>query len=99
MAEKKPTRAERLEREREDNLKHWMAEDAALFKHRDEAYNVGGQKQVDRLAKQGKKPMRELISMLIDPGTDYFEIGLDSGYDIGKKRVYGGEVYEQENRG
>jgi len=64
-----------------------MEQDEILSKHREEAYNVGGQKQIDRLAKQGKKPMRDLISMLIDPGTEYFEIGLDTGYDIGKKRV------------
>ncbi|MBT8490499.1 MAG: hypothetical protein KJN62_05585, partial [Deltaproteobacteria bacterium] len=70
MAEKKKlTRAERREKEREANLQHWTAEDEVLFKHREESYNIGGQKQVDRLAKQGKKPMRELISMLIDPGT------------------------------
>ncbi|MBW2595473.1 MAG: hypothetical protein JRC93_05780, partial [Deltaproteobacteria bacterium] len=99
MAEKKLTRAEKLEEGRAANLKHWIAEDEVLFKHREEAYNVGGQKQLDRLAKQGKKPMRELISMLIDSDTEYFEVGLDTGYDIGKKRVYGGEIYEQEKRG
>ncbi len=101
MAEKKTklTRAERLEKTQEENLKHWMAEDEILFKHREEAYNIGGQKQVDRLAKQSKKPMREIISMLIDPGTEYLEVGLDTGYDIGKKRIYGGEIYEEEGRG
>jgi len=99
MAEKKLTRTEKLKKGRAENLKHWMEQDEILSKHREEAYNVGGQKQIDRLAKQGKKPMRDLISMLIDPGTEYFEIGLDTGYDIGKKRVYGGEVYEQEKRG
>ena len=101
MAEKKTklTRAERLEKTQEENLKHWMAEDEILFKHREEAYNVGGQKQIDRLAKQGKKSMRELISILVDPGTEYFEVGLDTGYDIGSKRIYGGEIYEQEGRG
>jgi len=101
MAEKKTklTRAERREKEQEANLQHWMAEDEILFKHREEAYNIGGQKQVDRLAKQSKKPMREIISMLIDPGTEYLEVGLDTGYDIGKKRIYGGEIYEEEGRG
>lgn len=43
--------------------------------------------------------MRELIQSLIDPGTDFLELSLDAGYDIGKKRVYGGEVYEEGGRG
>jgi 3-methylcrotonyl-CoA carboxylase beta subunit len=100
MAEKKKlTRAERLEKEKEANLKHWLAEDEVLFKHREEAYNIGGEKQMARLAKMGKKSMRELITDLIDPGTDFFEVGLDAGYNIGKVTLYGGEIYESERRG
>jgi 3-methylcrotonyl-CoA carboxylase beta subunit len=93
------TRAERQEREREANLKHWEEQDALLLRHREEAHDIGGAAQAERLAKQGKKPMRELIRMLIDPGTEFFELGLDAGYDIGKKRLYGGAVYEEEKRG
>jgi acetyl-CoA carboxylase carboxyltransferase component len=99
MEKKRMSRAERLSKERENNLKHWEDEDAILFAHRQEAYDIGGEKQVQRLAGQGKKPMRELIGMLIDPGTEFFDIGLDVGYNIGKKRVYGGGVYEEEKRG
>ncbi|NPV91160.1 MAG: propionyl-CoA carboxylase [Firmicutes bacterium] len=77
------TRAERAAIEREKNLAHWKEKDAELLAHRDEAYNVGGPKQVERLAKQGKKTPRELLKMLIDPGTDFFEIGLDCGFNIG----------------
>jgi acetyl-CoA carboxylase carboxyltransferase component len=66
------------------------------MKHREEAYSIGGEKQVQRLAKQGKKPMRDLIAMLIDPGTEFFELGLDAGYEMSSRRLYGGEVYEQE---
>ncbi len=95
---KKMTRAERLEVEREANLKHWIEQDELLLKHREEAYNVGGQKQLDRLAKQNKKQMRELISELIDPGSEFYELGLDVGYNIGKVRLYGGEIYESEKR-
>jgi len=99
MAEKKKmTRAERLEAEREANLQYWTEQDEILLKHRDEAYNVGGQKQLDRLAKQNKRSMRELIADLIDPGTEFYELGLDVGYNIGKIRLYGGEVYESEKR-
>ncbi|MCK9196758.1 MAG: hypothetical protein M0P16_07215 [Syntrophales bacterium] len=99
--EKKPrlTRAERLEKDREKNIQHWLEQDELLFKHRNEALNIGGDDQVARLAKQNKKPMRYLISQLIDPGTEFFEVGLDAGYDIGEKRLYGGEIYQSEKRG
>ena len=93
------TRAERREQEREANLRHWEEQDALLLAHRQEAYDIGGPEQVERLAKQGKKPMRELIGLLIDPGTEFFELGIDAGYEIGKKRLFGGPVYEEERRG
>jgi acetyl-CoA carboxylase carboxyltransferase component len=83
----------------DNNLKHWEEQDAILMNHREEAYNIGGEEQLKRLAKQGKKPMRELISMLIDPGTEFFELGLDAGYNIGQIKLYGGEIYESEKRG
>ena len=79
----KMTRAERAAIEREKNLEFWKEKDKEILVHRDEAYNVGGQKQVDRLAKQGKVTPRELLAKLIDPGTDFFEIGLDCGFNIG----------------
>ena len=83
----------------DNNLKHWEEQDAILLAHREEAYNIGGEEQLKRLAKQGKKPMRELVSMLIDPGTEFFELGLDAGYNIGQIKLYGGEIYESEKRG
>ncbi len=57
------------------------------MKHREEAYHIGGEDQLKRLAKQGKKPMRDLIKMLIDPGSDFFELGLDAGYNIGQIKL------------
>ena len=65
------------------NLEFWTARDEELLKHREEAYMVGGQKQVDRLVAQGKMTVRQLIDRLIDPGTELFELGLDAGYNIG----------------
>ena len=53
--EKKLSRAEKLQQERQANLKYWEEQDALLMKHREEAYHIGGDKQVERLAKQGKK--------------------------------------------
>ena len=101
MAEEKKrlTRAERLALEREENLKHWTEQDELLLKHREEAYNIGGEDQLGRLAKQGKKPMRDCISAIIDPGSEFYELGLDAGYNIGKVKLYGGDIYESEKRG
>ncbi|MFC1919886.1 acyl-CoA carboxylase subunit beta [Chloroflexota bacterium] len=65
------------------NREHWEAEETKLIAHRREAYDVGGQKQIDRLAKQGKKPVRDLVSQLIDPGSYFLELGLDAGFNIG----------------
>ncbi len=65
------------------NAEHWKSEEDKLLAHRQEAYEVGGPKQAERLAKQGKKPVRQLISQLIDPGTPFFEVGLDAGFHIG----------------
>ncbi len=93
------TRAERTAEEREANLRHWEEQDALLFRRREEAYGIGGEAQVQRLAKQGKRSMRDLIDMLLDPGTAFFEVGLDAGYDIGAKRLFGGDAYEEEKRG
>lgn len=101
MAEetKRMTKAERQEKEREANLQYWEEQDTLLMKHREEAYNIGGDDQKARLAKQIKKPMRDLIQLLIDPGSELFEVGLDAGYNIGEKKLYGGSIYEEEKRG
>ena len=84
---------------REKRQKHWEDQDAILLERRHEAYNIGGEEQLKRLDKQTKKPMRDLIGMLIDPGTEFFELGLDAGYNIGDIKLYGGDVYLSEKRG
>ncbi len=68
---------------KQKNYEHWLKQDQELLQRREEAYNIGGDKQVQRLAKQGKKPARELVNILIDPDSDFFELGLDAGYHIG----------------
>lgn len=72
-----------IEKTARENRDHWLKEEEGLYAHRQEAYDVGGQKQLDRLAKQGKKPVRHLIDRLIDPGTEFFEVGIDAGFEIG----------------
>jgi len=70
------------EREYEENRKHWLAEEEKIYELWEKAYNPGGQKQIDRLAKQGKKPVRQLIKQLIDPGTEFLELSRGAGFGI-----------------
>ena len=72
-----------LENNRQGNYDFWLQQDQELLARREAAYQVGGEKQAERLAKQGKVPARQLVSWLIDPGSDFFEVGLDAGYEIG----------------
>jgi len=67
----------------EENRKHWLSEEEKIHELWERAYNPGGQKQIDRLAKQGKKPVRELIKRLIDPDTDFFELSRGAGFGLG----------------
>ncbi len=68
---------------RQENYDYWLQQDQELLRYRQEAYNVGGEKQIQRLAKQGKLPVRQLIEQLVDPGSEFFELGLEAGYQIG----------------
>lgn len=72
-----------LDGKRLENYEFWLQQDQELLEHREEAYQVGGEKQLKRLAKQGKFPARQLVEMLIDPDTEFYELGLDAGYHIG----------------
>lgn len=66
-----------------ENRNHWIAQEALLDERVNEALWPGGQKAVDRLAKQGKKPVRELIDRLVDPETRFFELSRLAGFGMG----------------
>jgi len=51
-------RQKKREREYADNRRYWLSEEEKLYARWEEAYYPGGQDQVDRLIKQGKKPVR-----------------------------------------
>ncbi len=68
--------------EQEANKTHWRAEEEKLAALWEKAYNPGGQKQLDRLAAQGKKPVRELIKQLVDPGQAFLELSRGAGFGI-----------------
>ncbi len=65
-----------------ENRTHWANEELKLDERLYEATWPGGQKAVDRLAKNNKRPVRELINELIDPGTQFFELSMLAGFGM-----------------
>ena len=66
-----------------DNRTFWEAQEKELDTMREKAAWPGGQKAVDNLAKRGKRPVRELITDLIDAGTPFFELSMLAGFGMG----------------
>jgi len=75
-------RAQKKEMAFLENRDHWLAEEEKLYAMWEIARNPGGQEQIDRLVKQGKKPVRQLIEQLIDPGTQFMELSRGAGFGI-----------------
>ncbi|WP_027369807.1 acyl-CoA carboxylase subunit beta [Desulfovermiculus halophilus] len=67
---------------RTENRKTWEEEERKLDQRVQEAVMPGGDKAVSRLAKHGKRPVRELISYLIDPGTTFYELSRIAGFGM-----------------
>jgi len=66
-----------------DNKAFWQDQEQELENKRQAAIWPGGQKAVDALAKRGKRPVRELITDLIDPDTPFFELSTLAGFGMG----------------
>ncbi len=66
-----------------DNRTFWEDQEKQLENMRKKAVWPGGQKAVDTLAKRGKRPVRELITDLIDPDTLFFELSMLAGFGMG----------------
>jgi len=66
-----------------NNKAFWQDQELELEKKRQAAIWPGGQKAVDALAKRGKRPVRELITDLIDPDTMFFELSMLAGFGMG----------------
>jgi len=64
------------------NKNFWINEEKKLEDRVNDATMPGGQKAIDRLKKQGKRPVRELIQELIDPGTNFFELSRIAGFGV-----------------
>ncbi|MFY9943110.1 MAG: carboxyl transferase domain-containing protein [Desulfobacterales bacterium] len=65
-----------------ENREFWENEERKLDERVYQAIWPGGEKAVERLAKQGKHPVRELIQHLIDPGTQFFELSRLAGFGV-----------------
>ena len=65
-----------------ENRSFWENEELKLAERQYEATWPGGQKAVDRLAQKNKRPVRELINELIDPGTTFFELSMLAGFGV-----------------
>lgn len=77
------------------NRSFWEAEEVKLDELVQKATWPGGDKAVDRLAKANKRPVRDLIQGLTDPGTDFFELSRIAGFGMdypGVPDVPGGGV-------
>ena len=64
------------------NREHWLKEEEHLLQRVQQAVNPGGEQAIARIVKQGKKPVRELIHALVDPGTELFELGTIAGFGM-----------------
>jgi 3-methylcrotonyl-CoA carboxylase beta subunit len=65
-----------------ENREFWENEELKLDQLVYEATWPGGEKAVERLAKQGKQPVRQLIEKLIDPGSEFFELSRLAGFGM-----------------
>ena len=66
-----------------ENRQFWEDEEKKLDDLVFKATWPDGEKAVAKLAKQNKKPVRELIGQLIDPGTGFFELSSIAGFGMG----------------
>jgi 3-methylcrotonyl-CoA carboxylase beta subunit len=73
--------------QRTENRLFWENEEKKLDERIQPAVWPGGQKAVDKLRKQGKRPARELIQQLIDPETEFYELSRIAGFGMDYPQV------------
>jgi len=66
-----------------ENYTFWEAEEKKLEERRQASICTGGQRAIDTLAKRNKRPVRDLITDLIDPDTQFFELSTLAGFGMG----------------
>ncbi len=65
-----------------DNRKFWNKEEKMLDELVQRATRAGGKQAVEKLAKVGKRPVRDLIQDLIDPGSRFYELSRIAGFGM-----------------
>ncbi len=65
-----------------ENRTFWENEERKLDELLEKAMSPGGEKAIEKLTKKGKRPVRDLIQNLIDPGTQYFELSRIAGFGV-----------------
>ena len=65
-----------------DNRSFWENEEKKLDERVYQAMWPGGGTSVDKLRKQGKRPVRELIQDLVDPEAEFFELSRIAGFGM-----------------
>lgn len=65
-----------------ENSEFWEAEEKKLDDRVYQAMFPDGEEGVARLRNQGKRPVRELIGLLIDPGTQFYELSAIAGFGM-----------------
>jgi 3-methylcrotonyl-CoA carboxylase beta subunit len=73
--------------QRAENRLFWENEEKKLDELVQQSLWPGGQKAVDKLVKQGKRPVRELIQQLIDPETEFYELSRIAGFGMDYPQV------------
>jgi 3-methylcrotonyl-CoA carboxylase beta subunit len=68
--------------EKTENRAFWEEQENLLDRLVYKATWPGGQEAVNRLAKQGKQLVRDLICKLIDPETQFFELNRITGFGV-----------------
>ncbi|CAN2049031.1 Methylcrotonyl CoA carboxylase [Candidatus Magnetomoraceae bacterium gMMP-13] len=65
-----------------ENRTFWKNEEKKLDERVHQAIWPGGEKAVQKMAKRGKQTARDLISKLIDPGTEFYELSRIAGFGM-----------------
>jgi len=63
----------------------WQEEEKKLDQRLYQATWPGGDKAIEKLSKQNKKPVRELINMLIDQNSEFYELSRIAGFGVNYK--------------
>jgi 3-methylcrotonyl-CoA carboxylase beta subunit len=66
----------------EENLRRMVDRLSEIKTEEDRIRQGGGEKAIASQHKKGRQTARERISKLLDPGTEFFELGLYAGYEM-----------------